>query len=63
MKPGEDSRRQARFRRPLKPDVRASTLEVPMRFDEDKIDRTILALLYLTLHEKNALGSPSTGTR
>jgi uncharacterized protein DUF6429 len=33
--------------------VRASPLEVPMEFDEDKTDRTILALLYLTLHEEN----------
>jgi hypothetical protein len=24
-----------------------------MDFDEDKIDRTVLALLYLTLHEEN----------
>jgi hypothetical protein len=30
-----------------------SQREAAMNFDEEKIDRTVLALLYLTLHDEN----------
>ena len=39
-------------RRPLNASVRTHS-GATMNFDEEKIDRTVLALLYLTLHDEN----------
>lgn len=57
-----DGMRGARMRFPRR-SIKALELTVrsPDELDEEKIDRTVLALLYLTLHGENRLEVPRLG--